>query len=37
MMGNALVVGLIGRVGHALVDTPALTGEPTLRLVPNVT
>jgi hypothetical protein len=33
MMGNALVVGLIERVGRALAETPALSGEDRPRLV----
>jgi DNA (cytosine-5)-methyltransferase 1 len=36
-IGNALVVGLVKRVGKALTEAPSLTGEPTLRLIPAVT
>jgi hypothetical protein len=37
MMGNALVVGLVEKVGRALADTPALTGRlrPALKVVPT--
>ena len=34
MMGNALVVGLVERVGSALAATPALGARPPLRVVP---
>jgi DNA (cytosine-5)-methyltransferase 1 len=37
MIGNALVVGLVERVGEALIETPSLTGERTLRVVPAAT
>ena len=38
MMGNALVVGLIERVGLSLAETPSLGSDrsrPTLKVVPT--